>query len=268
MGGVNGESPLSCETARPLLWPLDGPRLWRDGEDDARDHLRACAECEDFFRRDAALARALRTHGVAARAPQELRERVFEAVALERGRTGGGGASPSARAAGDRPRRESWLDWMPLAAAVALMAIPLGLHVAGDDRPENAYVHDFLNRALEESTVVPTAPQEVSSFFRRELGVGIEPVQPPGARLRRAMICLIRGQRAAMVEYELDGHTVAHYRRPLRSTPGGGTAEPRVVSEGGLTVVRWRDEAFEHAVIGDLSRARVVALATGSFAAP
>jgi hypothetical protein len=46
-------------------------------------HLGHCAECREFFARDAALVRAVSTYGTGARAPESLRKKIREAIARE-----------------------------------------------------------------------------------------------------------------------------------------------------------------------------------------
>ena len=75
---------LNCETVRETLWPLQQPRAYSEEDEAARMHLGHCAECREFFARDAALVRAVSTYGAGARAPESLRKRVREAIARER----------------------------------------------------------------------------------------------------------------------------------------------------------------------------------------
>ena len=43
-------------------------------------HIGHCADCREFFARDAALVRAVSTYGAGARAPESLRKRIHEAI--------------------------------------------------------------------------------------------------------------------------------------------------------------------------------------------
>ena len=74
---------LNCEAVRKTLWPLAQPRAYSEEDEAARTHLGHCAECREFFARDAALVRAVSTHGAGARAPERLRKRIGEAIARE-----------------------------------------------------------------------------------------------------------------------------------------------------------------------------------------
>lgn len=74
------------------------------------------------------------------------------------------------------------------------------------------------------------------------------------------MICIIHGERAAMVEYRVDGHAVAHYRLP-EERGRSGDARIRTVRRGGVAIARWSDGSFEHALVSGLSEERHLEIA-------
>lgn len=80
------------------------------------------------------------------------------------------------------------------------------------------------------------------------------------------MICLIRGRRAAIVEYEVEGHTIAHYRLPVSRAVRRERAV-RLFTGRGLSVARWEDGAFENALVSDLPMERLASLAHRESAA-
>jgi anti-sigma factor RsiW len=250
-----------------MLWPLDRPRVHVEGEAAAQEHLRVCSACRAFFERDAALTRVLQRADFETKAPLQLRERVFDALARERALWG------ADRGQGGRPRS------FALAMGAALLVALLGAGVAWgvmtrDDasRAMIAFVDDYAGRAVEELSVEKPDPDSVGRFFMRELGVSIIPVTANGTTINRAMICLIQGERAAMVEYDVDGTTVAHYRVPR----AGGKRVPerslfpadlRSDAARGIQVVRWTDDDFEHALVSSLPEADLTSLASLRFAA-
>lgn len=263
-----------CEDARRLIWPPELPREHTDWVEAARRHVRACPDCRAFFARDRAVAQAIRNRAAAVSAPRALRERVYDALARERAlRAESAAPSPAEGARRDRAAR--WLrGGRQLAAAGLVAAILLGglALVTGRSGAVDAYARDFASRAVAEDAISTRDPVAVSRFFMKEMGIGVRAVSPAGAELSRAMICLIEGERAAMVEYEWRGHTVAHYRLPLDPATGaGGTrgpaprAEPRASRERGLTVVSWRDADFEHAVVSDLEADELLTLVRTGF---
>lgn len=257
---------IGCDEARELLWPMDRPREYVDGEGEARRHLERCPGCQAFFRRDAAITRALQRSGIQVSAPQDLRERVFDALARERA------LRPPPRATSSAP---AWLSgWLPMGAA-ATVALLIGIGLSGTradggstggDGAEEAYVQDFLSRAVEADVVEFPEPEAVTAFFMRELGVLVEPIALEAGRMSRAMICLIQGERAAMVEYELGERTIAHYLLPTHHWEAAGAPDVRSASEAGVQVVSWSDERFDHALVSDLSEEDLTALARSQFA--
>jgi anti-sigma factor RsiW len=80
------------------------------------------------------------------------------------------------------------------------------------------------------------------------------------------MICLIEGERAAMVEYEIGGRTIAHYLLPVGGEKAMRASDVRSASEAGVQVVSWSDGRFEHALVSDLSESDLRDLARSRFA--
>ncbi|MFQ5679628.1 MAG: hypothetical protein ACE5HP_09230 [Gemmatimonadota bacterium] len=256
----NGDSSrsLPCEQVRRLLWPRELPRSHTDSEDAARRHLEECEACQAFFRRDEQIARVIWKHGRASRAPKGLRERVYDALAQERAL---GPSRATSRGAGWGRRGIIGLG----AVALGLVAF-FGSELIGTRGDADVYVQDFASRAVEEHTIETDDPSQAARFFLRELGIHVVPVRLENGRLSRAMICLIRGERSAMVEYEWEGHTVAHYRRPVG--PGqNATASGRLwaLEERGIHVVRWEDGRFENALVSELPGEDLVRLARSAF---
>lgn len=257
-GPRRGGAPSECDGVRELLWPLDAPRACLDGEEEARAHLAACPACREFFERDAAIARALRELQVRERAPRALRERVFYAIARERSRTMPRPAATRARSLAAR------------AAAVALGVVVLALGLfalPGDGHAGSAFAQDYLSRAVQQRRVDHADSAEISRFFLGEFGERIEPRRLPTARISRAMICLIEGRRAAMVEYLAGESVLAHYRIPLRPGSGRRVVGVRTESEGGIQAIRWSDDRFEHALVSELPERELERIARSRFSA-
>ncbi|MDH3732348.1 MAG: hypothetical protein OEU54_02395 [Gemmatimonadota bacterium] len=242
-----------CDEVRETLWPLDRPRGVVAGEAEARSHLDECPACRAFFERDAMISRALKSYDLEAPAPSDLRSRVASSLGAE-----------SASGWVVRSRRFAWLRVAPWAAAAAVVGLAVGLMRPGP-AVEGAYAQDFLSRAVEADAMDKPDASAVSAFFMRELGVSAPPVVLASAPMSRAMICLIDGERAAMVEYDMSGYTVAHYRVPRTTGILPRAREPSMVDENGVCVYRWTDDRFEHALVSDMPDDRLVEVALASF---
>jgi len=251
-----------CNEIRELLWPLDRPREVVIGEAEAREHLEECERCSAFFERDAMISDVLRTRGVAATAPLDVRERVFDALARER-TSGRHAPGRTARGRGIAARVLPWAASVVAAAG----GLAIGLSRPAPDADE-AYAQDFLSRAVQEDAVEMPDAQGVSAFFRRELGVSITPVVLDEAPISQAMVCLIDGQRAAMIEYEIDGYTLAHYQVPVTEGRDAAPNTQGLADEDGVCVYRWSDGRFQHALVSDMPGDRLQAIAETRFATP
>ena len=77
---------MNCSQARQALWPPEKPRLAGAEVLQARQHVQGCTACESYFAQDRSLLDAY-DRASQERAPQDLRERVFDALARERSRS-------------------------------------------------------------------------------------------------------------------------------------------------------------------------------------
>lgn len=244
-----------CEETRELLWPLDGPREVVESEADARLHLEDCPDCQAFFKRDAALTAALNVD-FAASAPEGLRSRVSELLDGELAVA----ASIGPARAGLARRLSPWL-----AAAAALVIAAVGLVRSSSGNLDAAYVEAYL--APHAHTAVLDAPtvDQAYEFFMAELGTAVMPAVVRDGTMRRARVCEIQGQSSAVVDYEFDGHTVAHYRLPAGSLPDVG--QMHSATEDGVCVVRWSDDQYDHAIVADIPEDELIQVAQQQFAA-
>ncbi len=254
---------LSCDAARETLWPLDQPRPYSERDERARIHLGHCPECREFFARDAALARAIARHGAGGPTPDGLRRRIEDAIARE--------TRPEATSASGRATRLSASirrEGLAIAAVlVALLAATALLRSGSGEGIGEASAQDFLNRAVQDHAIHVPDPAAVSRYFLREMGIGVKPVMLEEGRLTRAMVCLLEKRRAAMVEYAIGDHIVAHYRVPSERDEPTGELPLVSRSERGVNIVTWRDATFEHALVSNLSVEELSALARSAFAA-
>jgi anti-sigma factor RsiW len=264
---------VDCVEARRILWPADGLRVGDAEVEAALAHAEVCVSCSDFLEEDRRVARLIRDSVPRVRAPRELRERLYTALARERA---GPRASPEV---GRRVRR----PWAVAAVLVAGLALGLaGSWLAGGSRRApmaSAFAEDYLRRVVEQDELLTADRQQIASFFARELGVATPPPTVPEFELQRATICLMNGRRGGVVEYESRGRQLSYYIIPHAgkatvessgvdaSTIEGGSSEPGLSSERGLGVATWWDNGHQHALVGNLPAEELKRLAP-LFACP
>ena len=249
---------MNCSEARHALWPPERPRLAEAEVLEARRHVRGCPACESYFAQDRALLDAY-DRASQERAPQILRERVFDALARER-----------ARGLGLAPARRVSRRWVVVAAAsvvgllvggfaVSLRNVPDGLNDGG------LFAEDYLRRAVSQERLVSSDAAEIGRFLTRELGRPIRPLQIPGLRLTSAEICLIEGRRGAMIKYVEDGREISHYLIPREGTqrrdPEPASALSPSSGAGGPRLITWATPEIEQALVGEVAEARLMELA-------
>ena len=276
--GIRRMNDMNCSEARHALWPPERPRLAEAEVLEARRHVQGCPACESYLAQDRRLLEAYDRAGKE-RAPQILRERVFDALARERskglGLTPSGGADASAVAeapAGvEGPARRNVSRRWILAAAVSVAGLLAGGSVVSLRNVPDAlnggglFAEDYLRRAVAQERIVSSDAAEVSRFLTRELGRSIRPLQVAGLRLTGAEICLIEGRRGAMIQYVEDGREISHYLIPREGTqprdPEPAVAWSSSGSAGGPALITWATAEIEQALVGEVPEAHLVELA-------
>ena len=248
---------MDCSEARHALWPPEQPRLAEVEVLEARQHVEACPACESYFAQDRALLDAY-DRASQERAPQMLRERVFDALARERSK--GLALAP--------PRRAS-RRWVLAAAASMIGLVAGGFAVSYTNGPQapsdgGLFAEDYLRRAVAEERIVSSDIDEVSRFLTRELGRPIRPLQVAGLSLTSAEICLIEGRRGAMIQYVEDGREISHYLIPREGTRRRDP-EPAPMwssgSPGGPSLITWATAEIEQALVGEVPESHLMELA-------
>ena len=190
---------VNCSQARHALWPPEKPRLAGAEVLEARQHVRECSACDEYFAQDRRLLEAY-DRASQQRAPKILRERVFDALARERSRS----------LVEEVETRRVTRRWVLAAAASVVGLFAGGVAVSLQNAPDalddgGLFAEDYLRRAVAEQRISSSDPGEVSRFLTRELGRAIQPLQLAGLRLTSAEVCLIEGRRGAMIRYSRTG---------------------------------------------------------------
>ena len=258
---------MNCCQAREGLWPPEQPRLAGADVVAARAHVEGCADCRAFFGQDRALLDAYhRLRGGCA--PRDVRERVFEALARERVMAAGG-AGPSTEPA--PAASTAWRGWrrtlagVAVAGGVAVAAAAVGLvpTLSGRAAPPEAFVHDYMRRAVGQDFLESSDPVEVRRFATRELGIVFEPMVLPGMDIERAEICLLDGRRGVVVVYGDGSASVSHYVMPAEGVkPKGPRLDDGARGTGErMPVVTWTTAGLDQALVGDVDAESLLWLA-------
>lgn len=252
---------MDCHAARAELWPPERPRILGDVEATARAHVSDCPACARYFAQDRSILDAL--HALRQeRAPLEVRERVFRALA--EARSGEVSAGPSHRRTQTR-----MTPWIATGAGLVLVAgsllAALGNQLrSGTADTRGVVVDDYLRRAVGEEYLDTSDPRAVTHFLERELGTVLSPLEMDGLTVERVEICLLDGIRGAMIQYRMNGERVSHYIVPTttarRRAPAVAQDRPGSAGET-LPVVTWAVPAIEQALVGAVSSAELLALA-------
>jgi hypothetical protein len=261
-----------CREVRSVLWPADVLRVSDDQVQAAIEHAENCPTCQQFLEEDRRVAEFIRDSVPRVCAPQELRERLYTALARERA-----GAVPVQ----SRLRRNR--EVLAAAAVVAVVAVASSFWLASRTQPAaaaTAFAEDYLRRVVEQEELNSSDRTEIASFFARELGVAMPPPEVPELEIQRATICLMNGRRGGVVEYAGAGKQLTYYLLPSeestqaeprsfasRQEDSATSTAPALAEERGLGVATWWDDEHQHALVGSLPERELKRLAP-LFACP
>lgn len=243
---------MDCSGARATLWPPDRPRLLSGVVEAARLHVKGCAACQEYFSQEPSLL-DLYDRARITGAPHEVRSRIVRALADEP--LPGLSLTP---ASGSPPTRRLALGMV--LAALTTIAIVAGASRSAD--APNVFVEDYLRRAVGEDHIETDDPAEVTLFFQRALGIRVVPISLTGLSILRAELCLLKGQRGAMIVYNERGARVMHYLVPAATTTARAPAlSGRRPETAEMPVVTWATPRVEQALVGEVSADRLLEIA-------
>lgn len=269
---------LRCERVREILWPLDRPRSHVPDEEAAKDHLTRCDDCRAFFLRDAEISRLLHRlgEGMEIEPTPGLRLSVARALAVTRrpGVAEAAGVAVIEIPVAERQPRFRGRRAELAAAAAAVLLLAGGQLLAsryGVSPDTERFTADFVRTAAVDFDRPGLDIRQIGGFYEKELGRNIVPVALDEAPVTRATVCDLRGDLGSMIEYDLGGTRLVHYRIPLDasrvdSREAGATVS--VNSMRGVQVAHWAGGGFEHALVSRASGDYLAWLAENRFSRP
>lgn len=244
---------MACGRARRLLWPDGGPRPTTPAVIDAQRHLAGCTSCRDFITDMRAIRETVGKSALRERAPAEVRDRLFAALARARATV--------------EPRPQHGVARWLLAAAAAFLVIWGGTWVLGRSAPYAevdalAAVAEDHARTLSHAQMASTDPAEIKSWLAAQVHFAIQVPVLPGASLRGARISILDGRRAAVVEYDVAATPLSYFIVPNGSTSSVSRAMRfDHAARAGYRLVSWREPGLLHAMIGNLTEAQLMTFA-------
>ena len=228
-----------------------------DGELDAANalacevHLRSCAACAQALEQIQATRAALAAPGVRHAAPQGLRSRVLDALAVYE------------QAA--RPRRRTWptaLGAGALGALAAGVAAVLLLGMPGRDLPADLVASHVRSLLATHLTDVATSDRHVvKPWFNGKLDFAppVPELADAGFPLAGGRLDYLEGRVVAALIYRRRAHVINVFVWPAT----GGIARPAAeIGRDGYHLERWREGGLEFWAVSDLEARELAAFRT------
>lgn len=235
-----------CGASRRLLLDRAPLRRFDDSRAAAERHAEECPRCRLFINESEEGAKLLKD-SLSVAPSVALRERLFDAVANARTRTG-------------KARRFPYVIPAVIAASVAGLLLGYSLTSRpGSEAMIASIVADHAITAADDH-LKSSDPIEIEAWLAARVAHAVMVPALSGGRVVGARICATPQGRGAVVEYEIDGRRVSYFILP---PPPGGPADAgvRVAGAKGFSIAHWRDRGLVHVFVGALPSARVMELA-------
>ncbi len=249
---------MRCGTARRLAWPDGAPRVVDDSVESATKHIDQCAACRAFVADMREVAERLARSNQDVSAPREVRERLFTALS--------GARSESGRRA---VKRATSFRFAGAAAITVIVLATAVWRVSSSDTATRFEVAPALaddhGRVLQRDGIASARESDITHWLSDRVGFAVHAPSFANGRLVGARVADVNGQRGAVLMYRVDGQAVSYYilPTPRTETPGRPLQRPDVSTSSwkGFHVAAWQEPGLTHALVGDLSAARLVGLA-------
>lgn len=249
---------MTCAEVRPQLLSAARGRLDREADAAIAEHLERCEACAQAKASERALDEALARTLPRSAAPASLKRR----LALM--------AGPAPQRVDAPPRARLAFLARPLGVAAAL-ALVLGAALWWQGRPSSSsdalaaeLVNDHLRVLVRERPVDVEShgAHEVKPWFEGKLDFAPDVPSPtiPDLQLRGGVVGYVFDQKAALVLYTLRRHAVTFVVRRADG-PVSGRGGVRLQSIRGFHVASWQTGGLSYAVVSDVNRDELDALA-------
>lgn len=223
-------------------------------------HLATCSTCRAYAAELAGWRRVGHRLRTTQTAPAGVRQRMFHGLALAR-----------TRGMNEHVPRRRFARATVVVGLALCGSVLLGLgawhftppSITTDNASASSLVEDHL-RDVHQQHIDSTDPTAVQQWLSQRLAISVRVEKMPGAVLEGARLCFLRGRLGAVLRYRVDGAAVAYYVMPAGTRAADNEADGTAIrqeSTEGYNVLLWRDRGLLHALVSDLSRARLNLLA-------
>lgn len=252
------DAPDCVRCRHGLLLTERGPHPLPQDAVQMQGHLATCPNCRAYAQELAAwrhVGQRLRTTQTA---PAAVRQRMFRGLALARTR-GMNEQTPRRTLA-----RTAAIVVLALGGS-ALVGLSLWRFMPQPTAADSAstLVEDHW-RDLHQQSIDSADPAAVQQWVSQRVAIPVRVEKLPGATLLGARLCFLRGRMGAVLRYRVDGSNVAYYVMPASTHAADADADGTAIrqeSAQGFNVLLWQDRGLLHALVSDLSRARLHLLA-------
>jgi anti-sigma factor RsiW len=243
---------MTCDAMRPLLDPYVDGELAPERAAAVADHLSSCAACSSEYEGVLRTVQTLREGLVRHHAPDVLRARIRGAL-----REAAATSVPAAR-------RDRWLPWRAVAAAVLIAAASSAVTLATSARrsADRGVADEVLTshiRSLMPAHLVDVQSSDqhnVKPWFngRLDFSPAVPRLEDAGFPLQGGRLDYLHGRPVAAVVYTRRQHIVNVFSWPADS----GTDIPAsLTTRHGYNLVHWRASGVEHWLASDLNAAEL-----------
>jgi len=246
---------MECGKARKTIYLSSGTKTITNDIVRARQHIKHCAKCSEFFSVEGNLRNLIREIAPKEKAPSFLREKVLAKMAETRSLNRFYNFLPSGR--------------IGLNISLALIGIFFVLVVSGSayllsfNKDSHSLVsklaEDHLRNIPEKAQILSTEPEKIKDWFRGKVDFAVLVPEIRGAKLKGGRLCHIGNNRVALLFYEKDENPISLFvmgdslanQSPIGKLKNYGKKLHKQ-SKKGCNVIMWRERGLTYALVADI----------------
>ncbi|MEX0999032.1 MAG: hypothetical protein WD000_03615 [Thermodesulfobacteriota bacterium] len=262
---------MECNKVREILYLAPGQGPYSAELIGAREHLKDCSSCAEFFKEEEILKNLIYEKAPRNKAPQSLRQFVLKTTE---------GMDSISKATGGVLSYVGLTEVIPKLsfALLFLILITTSLvlyNVSFENQSASLasrLVEDHIKNIPGDVQILSSDPVIVEQWFRGKLDFVVNVPKLRDTRFIGGRLCQIEGKRLALLFYEKDGRSLSVFvmdgsipslNWKDKNVIENEEAFSKITNEKGCNIIFWREKGIVFALVSDIERRELLEIVSG-----
>ena len=262
---------MECNKVREILYLASEEGPYSAELIGAREHLRDCSSCAEFFKEEEVLKNLIYEKAPRNKAPQSLRQFVLKTTE---------GMDSISKATEGALSYVGLTKIIPKLSFVLLFLIlittSLVLYNVSFEKQSaslaSRLVEDHIKNIPGDVQILSSNPATVEEWFRGKVNFVVNAPKLRDTRFIGGRLCQIEGKRLALLFYEKDGKSLSVFimNRSLadlnwkdKNLIGNDETLSKITNEKGCNIIFWREKGLVFALVSDIEKQELMEIVSG-----